>query len=147
MPRTQHLALALALPLLLLLMLMNPAQAAAQELQLSNLRPAGTVRVEVYADAESWRRGRNPVASRLVPVRNVTQRLRLEGLPEGRYAIRAMQAADSAGGCRWPPAVAMARRGYSRLPLARRAPPPFERAAVELREGQAVSLRLNLSDD
>lgn len=137
----------LVLSLSLLLLSMSSTHATAQELRLSNLRPMGAVQVEIYADAESWRRGRNPVASHRVPARDVSQSLSLQGLPEGRYAIRATQAADSAAGFHWPPSLAMARRGYSRFPMARRAPPSFERAAVEWRQGQTVSLRLNLSND
>jgi uncharacterized protein (DUF2141 family) len=130
--------------LALALLLLSPALGAAQELRLANLRPMGLVQVEVYADAASWQRGREPAQRHRLPARDVSQVLKLEGLPPGRYAIRAWQPALAAS---QPPllpmGLAMPRRGYSRLPLAHRAPPSFDSAAVELGEGRRLLLRLN----
>lgn len=141
MLKPRHLVLALSL------LLANPAQAAAQELRLTNLRPSGFVQVEVYADAGSWQRARAPVLSRRLPVSDPSQVLALAGLPPGRYAIRAWQPVPAASQAPMlPVSQAWARRGYSRQPLPRRAPPSFNSAAVEVRSGETVALRMNLSD-
>lgn len=141
MLKPRHLVLALSL------LLVNPAQAAAQELRLTNLRPSGTVQVEIYADAENWRRAREPLRSFRVTVREPSQVLSLASLPPGRYAIRAWQPVPGASQAPMlPVSQAWARRGYSRQPLPRRSPPSFDSAAVDLRGGATVALRMNLAD-
>lgn len=131
---------------LLSLLALSPSNAAALDLQLSNLRPGGAVQVELYADAESWQQGRNPVASRSFKAQAPRQTLRFDELPAGRYAVRVVQEPNSGGWLgREPLSFSVPRRGYSgQVPSARR-PPAFERAAVRLDEAGAVlSVRAHL---
>lgn len=106
------------------------AGAAALDVRLTNLRPTETVRVSVYADAQSWRKRHAPVAERTVAAHDVVQTVRIDGLPPGRYAVRVHQDPNP-GGLSEPASFAIARHGWSRN-SARFNTPDFERAAVEV---------------
>lgn len=125
-------------PPLLSLACLSPTHAAALELQLSNLRPSGEVRVEVFADAAAWKRGRHPIASQRFAARTVRQTLRLDGLAPGRYALRVVQEADPSGLIHGPASFAFPRRGYSRVRQRSGGRPSFEQAAVALDAAQAA---------
>jgi uncharacterized protein (DUF2141 family) len=68
-----------------------PAQAASLDVHITHLRPTKTVRVSVYNSAETWRKQEAPVATREVAARDVSQTVRIDDLPPGRYAVRVEQ--------------------------------------------------------
>ncbi|MFA5941373.1 MAG: DUF2141 domain-containing protein [Sinimarinibacterium sp.] len=109
------------------------AQAASLEVNLEHLRPAGTVRVQVFADAQSWASGRQPIASRIVAARGVSQVVSIDGLAPGRYAVRADQDAID---FEQVPLLALARRGVSgNNAFCNRRGPAFERTSVAVGSG------------
>jgi uncharacterized protein (DUF2141 family) len=113
------------------------ARAGTLDVELSNLRPAGQVRVEVYADAGSWQRGR-PLASQLVTVREVRQTVRFDGLAPGRYAVRARQ--ELATGI--VPPLALPRSGSS----GNGSHASFAAAAVEVIDDPLVQVHLSTDE-
>lgn len=122
------------------------AQAASLAVNLQHLRPAGTVRVQVFADSRSWAAGRQPIASRIVAARGVSLVVSVDGLAPGRYAVRADQAAID---FEHLPLLALARRGVSRNhAFCNRRRPAFERSAVAAGSGAStVSIHMFTCND
>ncbi|MGH8460195.1 MAG: DUF2141 domain-containing protein [Stenotrophobium sp.] len=119
------------------------AQAGALDVHLNHLRPGGTLRLSVYADAQDWAAQRRPLLSRVIAVHGFSQTVLIDGLKPGRYALRAEQDAD------WhqlAPELAFARSGTSGY-VSANGLPSFERAAVTVEDGDPeVSMRLFISD-
>lgn len=124
----------------------DAAQAASLAVNLQHLRPAGTVRVQVFADSRSWASGRYPIASRVVAARDVSQAVVIDGLAPGRYAVRADQDAIDFENV---PLLALPRRGVSRNNAfcnGRR--PAFERSAVAVgSSASTVSIHMFTCND
>lgn len=120
------------------------AQAASLDVHLTHLRPTETVRVSVYRDARTWAEEREPVASRVVAARAVSQTVRITDLPPGRYAVRVRQDPNP-GGLYEPPSFALARQGSSRN-QGRYGVPGFDSAAVNVgADGARLSIHLFVS--
>ena len=124
------------------LLLAATAQAGTLEIQLGNLRPGGAVRVSVFGDANSWAHDGKPVAARAFIARDFTCSLRIDGLPAGRYAVRAQQDGADRPGDIGSLALAVSRHGSSGGNNAHAAP-SFNDAAVEVRdEDPRITLHL-----
>ena len=118
------------------------AHAASLDVHITNLRPTETVHVTVFKDALTWAEKREPVATRVVAARDVSQTVRIDDLPPGRYAVRVHQDPNPGGICE-PPSFAVARHGSSRSISSFGMPASFDRAAIEIGDdGADVSIRL-----
>lgn len=117
------------------------AQAASLDVHITHLRPTETVRVTVFRDAETWAEKREPVATRVVAAHGVTQTVRIDDLPPGRYAVRVHQNPNP-GGMPEPPSFALARDGSSGN-HERNGVAPFDRVAVNVgADGARLSIHL-----
>lgn len=116
----------------------NLAQAGVLEVDLSNLRPDGAVRVELFADAQSWEQNR-PLRSAVFAARELRHTVVFDGLAPGHYAVRAEQAGAD-GAQRGAPQFVSARRGNSGSGLNQRA--PFAAAAVEVIDDPRIEVRM-----
>jgi hypothetical protein len=116
------------------------AQAGTLDVRLSNLWPAGPVRVELFDDAESWEKDK-PMATRSFVAEAYRHTVRFDGLAPGRYAVRAEQ-----GGPRTAVLgqYTRTRHGSSGSDFDRRL--AFEAAAVEVVDDPAIALRLVATD-
>lgn len=119
--------------------LSGAADAASLEVYVSNLRPTKTVQVSVFKDAQTWAKGREPVAQRVVLARDITQTIRIDNLPPGRYAVRVHQDPNHLGSVIEPPSFALERNGSSGNRMSHNGVPQFERAALEVGAGGARS--------
>ncbi|MDR3418605.1 MAG: DUF2141 domain-containing protein [Nevskia sp.] len=122
---------------LLALSLAGFAHAGTLEVQLSNLRPTGQVRVSIFADAQSWEHNK-PLASQLVPARDTRFLVRFSGLAPGHYAVRAEQ--EQGGGHELVQRLLLARYGTSGNRSERRT--PFAAAAVEVIDDPLVDVHM-----
>lgn len=125
----------------MLALLADPVAAAGLEVEVTNLWPSAPVRVELFADATAWHGGA-PLASRAFIAQQRQQRVRFDGLPPGRYAVRAVQAGASAAATQ---RVLPARRGTSGGAFGN--PVSFGRAAIEVPATVRVTVRVVPADD
>lgn len=123
----------------------SPTVAADLTLTLRAQGSGGTIAIAVYADAESFRASRSPVATRIVPAPGGATSVTLTGLAPGRYAVAAFHDADGNGELTlWPIGLPREAYGFSRNARGRFGPPAFEAAAFDLpADGvrQAITLR------
>lgn len=108
-----HKALFLIAALGILPAMVGVANAASLDVYVTNVRPTKTMSVSVYKDAQTWAEERDPIATRVVAARGLTQTVRIDGLPAGRYAVRVHQDPNSGGGLAEPPSFALTRDGTS----------------------------------
>ena len=125
--------------------LASAATAADLTLTLSTRGSGGRIAVALYRDAESFRRGEGPVASRMVACTGAVTSLTITDLPPGRYAVAAFHDTDGNGDLTlWPIGLPREAYGFSRDARGRFGPPPFASAAFDLPASggrQAISLR------
>src|SRR6185295_2695299 len=121
---------------ILLMLAASAARAGTLEVDLTNLRPNGPVHVELFADAQSWQAGK-PVTSQDFTATRFRQAVRFDGLPPGRYAVRAEQRGAPAAAAL---PFAMVRRGTSGSPFNQRQ--PFNAVAVQVIDDPKISVRL-----
>ena len=111
----------------------SPAVAADLTLRLSTRSAGGSLAVAVYRDAEAFRRGEGPVASRTVPRTGAVTAVTFTGLPAGRYAVAAFHDTDGNGDLTlWPIGLPREAYGFSNDARSRFGPPSFARAAFDL---------------
>lgn len=121
-----------------------PATAADLTLALSSRAAGGSLAVAVYRDADAFRRGQTPVATRIVPRAGPVTTLVITGLPPGRYAVATFHDTDANGSLTlWPIGLPREAYGFSRDARGRFGPPAFEAAAFDLpAAGTHQSIRL-----
>jgi len=121
------------------------AQAADLTLALSTRGAGGTIAVAIYRDAEAFRRGQAPVATRVVPRSGAVTSVTIPGLAPGRYAVAAFHDTDGNGELTlWPIGLPREAYGFSNNARGRFGPPPFAAAAFDLPTAgarQAFTLR------
>lgn len=118
---------------LFLTSLASAATAADLVLNLSTRASGGRIAVAVYRDAEAFRRGEGPVASRMVPRTGAVTSVTITGLEPGRYAVAAFHDTDGNGDLTlWPIGLPREAYGFSNDARGRFGPPPFARAAFDL---------------
>ncbi len=123
----------LAILALVLAGLATPASASELVLRLSTRTAGGSLAVAVYRDADSFRRGENPVAIRTVPRTGTVTSVTLSGLAPGRYAVAAFHDMDGNGDLTlWPIGLPREAYGFSNDARGRFGPPPFAQAAFDL---------------
>lgn len=129
----------------LLVGLATPAAAQTLTLDLATRAPGGQIAVAVYRDAETFRRGDQPIASRMVARTGPVTSVVIPGLAPGRYAVAAFHDTDGNGTLTlWPIGMPKEPYGFSRDARGRLGPPSFDEAAFELPAAgtrQAFSLR------
>lgn len=109
------------------------AQAADLTLALSTRSAGGSIAVAVYRDAEAFRRGQGPVATRTVPRTGAVTTVTIPGLTSGRYAVAAFHDTDGNGALTlWPIGLPREAYGFSNNARGRFGPPAFEAAAFDL---------------
>ena len=109
------------------------AWAADLTLALSTRASGGTIAVAVYRDAEAFRRGQSPVATRVVPRTGTVTSVTIPGLAPGRYAVAAFHDTDGNGALTlWPIGLPREAYGFSNDARGRFGPPPFAAAAFDL---------------
>ena len=125
--------------------LASTATAAELTLDLSTRGSGGMLAVAVYRDAEAFRRGEGPVASRMVARTGAVTSVVIAGLPPGRYAVAAFHDTDGNGDLTlWPIGLPREAYGFSNNARGRFGPPTFASAAFDLPASgtrQAFSLR------
>ncbi len=123
----------------------TPVAAADLTLDLSTRASGGMLAVAVYRDAEAFRRGEDPVASRMVARTGAITSVIITGLPPGRYAVAAFHDTDGNGDLTlWPIGLPREAYGFSRDARGRFGPPTFASAAFDLPASgarQAFALR------
>lgn len=113
--------------------LASAATAADLVLSLSTRGAGGRIAVAVYRDAEAFRRGEGPVASRMVSRTGAVTSVTITGLAPGRYAVAAFHDTDGNGDLTlWPIGLPREAYGFSNDARGRFGPPPFARAAFDL---------------
>lgn len=113
--------------------LATPAVASDLKLDVTTRETGGSIAVAVYRDADSFRRGEAPVASRMVPRTGPVTAVVLTGLAPGRYAIAAFHDTDGNGDLTlWPFGLPKEAYGFSNDARGRFGPPTFEAAAIDL---------------
>ena len=113
--------------------LASAATAADLTLDLSTRTSGGMLAVAVYRDADAFRRGEGPVASRMVARTGAVTSVVITGLPPGRYAVAAFHDTDGNGDLTlWPIGLPREAYGFSRNVRGRFGPPAFASAAFEL---------------
>lgn len=123
----------LAILAALLAGLATPAFAAELTLDLTTRASGGRIAVAVYRDAEAFRRGEGPVASRMAIRTGGVTRVVVTGLPPGRYAVAAFHDTDANGRLTlWPVGLPREAYGFSNDARGRFGPPPFSAAAFDL---------------
>lgn len=119
------------------------ATAGTLEVRLDHLRPNGSLRVALYRDAASWQRRRGAYAERTLSAPQLSETLRFDGLPPGRYAVSAQQ--DSSHDLLLTPMqLALPRHGDSGGGTQLQA--SFERAAISIGDDDP-SVRVHLYTD
>ena len=125
--------------------LASVATAADLILNLSTRGSGGRIAVAVYRDAEAFRRGEGPVASRMVARTGTVTSLTITGLAPGRYAVAAFHDTDGNGDLTlWPIGLPREAYGFSNDARGRFGPPQFAQAAFDLPASgttEAVALR------
>lgn len=125
--------------------LATAATAADLTLELSTRASGGRIAVAVYRDAEAFRRGEGPIASRMVDRTGAVTSVVITGLAPGRYAVAAFHDMDGDGDLTlWPIGLPREAYGFSRNARGRFGPPAFDAAAFDLPAAgarQAFSLR------
>lgn len=123
----------------------TPVAAAELTLDLSTRASGGMLAVAVYRDAQAFRRGEGPVASRMVARTGAVTSVVIAGLPPGRYAVAAFHDTDGDGDLTlWPIGLPREAYGFSNNARGRFGPPTFASAAFDLPASgtrQAFSLR------
>lgn len=123
----------------------STAAASDLTLDLATRGTGGRLAVAVYRDAEAFRRGEGPVASRMVARTGAVTTVVIEGLAPGRYAVAAFHDTDGNGDLTlWPIGMPKEAYGFSRDARGRFGPPSFDAAAFDLPATgarQAFSLR------
>lgn len=113
--------------------LASAATAADLVLNLSTRGSGGRIAVAVYRDAEAFRRGEGPVASRMIPRTGPVTSVTIAGLAPGRYAVAAFHDTDGNGDLTlWPIGLPREAYGFSNDARGRFGPPPFDQAAFDL---------------
>ena len=113
--------------------LASAAVAADLALNVSTRGSGGQIAVAVYRDAEAFRRGEGPIASRMVARTGPVTSLTITGLPPGRYAVAAFHDTDGNGDLTlWPIGLPREAYGFSNNARGRFGPPPFAQAAFDL---------------
>ena len=129
----------------LLVGLASPALASDLTLDLSTRQAGGRIAVAVYRDAEAFRRGEGPVASRMVERTGAVTTVVIGGLAPGRYAVASFHDTDGNGDLTlWPIGLPREAYGFSRNARGRFGPPAFDAAAFDLPASgtrQAITLR------
>lgn len=119
--------------------LATPVFAADLTLDLATRASGGRIAVAVYRDAEAFRRGEGPVASRMATRTGAVTRVVFTGLPPGRYAVAAFHDTDANGRLTlWPIGLPREAYGFSNDARGRFGPPPFAQAAFDLPASGAV---------
>ncbi len=123
-----------------------PAPKASElTLDVSTRASGGQIAVAVYRDAETFRRGDQPIASRMVARTGAITTVVVPGLTPGRYAVAAFHDTDGNGTLTlWPIGMPREPYGFSRDARGRMGPPGFDEAAFDLPAAgarQAFSLR------
>lgn len=117
----------------LVVSLSTPAMAQSLTLDLSTRASGGQIAVAVYRDAETFRRGDQPIASRMVPRTGPVTTVTIPGLAPGRYAVAAFHDTDGNGTLTlWPIGMPKEAYGFSRDARGRFGPPGFDAAAFDL---------------
>lgn len=110
-----------------------PAQTAYLTIELRTRASGGSIAVAVYRDAEAFRRGEGPVATRTVPRSGPATLVTFEGLGPGRYAVAAFHDTDGNGDLTlWPFGLPKEAYGFSRDARGQFGPPAFSAAAFEV---------------
>ncbi|MES2861164.1 MAG: DUF2141 domain-containing protein [Pseudomonadota bacterium] len=123
----------LAILALVLAALATPASASELVLRLSTRTAGGSLAVAVYRDADSFRRGEDPIATRTVPRTGPVTNVTFSGLAPGRYAVAAFHDMDGNGDLTlWPIGLPREAYGFSNDARGRFGPPPFAQAAFDL---------------
>lgn len=113
--------------------LTSAATAAELTLDLSTRASGGMLAVAVYRDADAFRRGEGPVASRMVARTGAVTSVVITGLPPGRYAVAAYHDTDGDGDLTlWPFGLPKEAYGFSRDARGQFGPPSFASAAFDL---------------
>ena len=113
--------------------LTTAATAADLTLNLSTRGSGGRIAVAIYRDAEAFRRGEGPVASRMVARTGAVTSLTITGLAPGRYAVAAFHDTDGNGDLTlWPIGLPREAYGFSNNARGRFGPPPFAQAAFDV---------------
>jgi len=111
----------------------NRPQQTSLLLELETGRPEGRLAVAIYRDADSFRRGRNPVRTIMVDRAGPVTQAFVQGLAPGRYAIAAFQDIDNDGQLgKGSFGIPREPFGFSNDARGRFGPPSFEAAAFTL---------------
>ena len=128
-----------------LLLLAGPSLSQDLTLNLTSRASGGSLAVAVYRDADAFRRGERPVATRTVPRTGRVTPVVIAGLTPDRYAVAAFHDTDANGELTlWPIGLPREAYGFSRDARGRFGPPPFAAAAFDLPASgtaQAFTLR------
>lgn len=117
----------------LLVSLSTPAVAETLTLDLSTRASGGQIAVAIYRDAETFRRGDQPIASRMVARTGPVTTVVIPGLTPGRYAVAAFHDTDGNGTLTlWPIGMPREPYGFSRNARGQLGPPGFDAAAFDL---------------
>lgn len=123
----------LAILVLALAGLASPVAAADLTLRIATRAAGGLLAVAVYHDADAFRRGEGPVATRTIPRTGGVTTVAFTGLAPGRYAVAAFHDTDANGALTlWPIGLPREAYGFSNDARGRFGPPPFAQAAFDL---------------
>ena len=128
---------------LLALLLARPATAADLTVTITNINgPGGEVRWAVFDSAEDYQADANPVLSARSRVDGDRLRFTVHDLPDGRYAVKLYHDAN-ANGKLDSNRLGIPTEGYGFSNNAGRfGPPPFEKAAVALKDDLQIAIRV-----
>lgn len=129
--------------LLLALLLARAATAADLTVTITHIdEPGGEVRWALFDSAEDYKAEANPVLSARSRVDGDRLRFTVHDLPSGRYAIKLYHDAN-ANGKLDSNRLGIPTEGYGFSNNAGRfGPPPFEKAAVALKDDLQIAIRL-----
>ena len=127
----------------LALLLARPATAADLTVTITNINgPGGEVRWAVFDSAEDYQADANPVLSARSRVDGDRLRFTVHDLPDGRYAVKLYHDAN-ANGKLDSNRLGIPTEGYGFSNNAGRfGPPPFEKAAVALKDDLQIAIRV-----
>ena len=128
---------------LLALLLARPATAADLTVTITNINgPGGEVRWALFDSAEDYQADANPVLSARSRVDGDRLRFTVHDLPDGRYAVKLYHDAN-ANGKLDSNRLGIPTEGYGFSNNAGRfGPPPFEKAAVALKDDLQIAIRV-----